>query len=78
MTNWEAGCLGDGCYYGFDITVPSAKNDVGDITGVKAHCKGRENYDQSRKYNVYESCEILEGPKESGVAAKFSERKPDA
>ncbi|EOA82347.1 hypothetical protein ACJQWK_05175 [Exserohilum turcicum] len=75
--NWhvsksEMGCVRGGCYYHFDVTVPSVE---GKIAGVKAHCNGNEN-GYYRKGNWFAMCETLEGANNS-VAAKFSERESD-
>ncbi|KAH7401080.1 hypothetical protein DE146DRAFT_632111 [Phaeosphaeria sp. MPI-PUGE-AT-0046c] len=72
VSKWEAGCTRSGCYYNFDVTVPSIE---GEILGVKAHCIGYEN-GWYRKGNWYDGCDILEGAN-NGVAAKLSERESD-
>lgn len=72
VSKWEAGCTRSGCYYNFDVTVPSVE---GEILGVKAHCFGDEN-GWYRKGNWYKGCQILEGVN-NGVAAKLSERESD-
>lgn len=72
VSKWEAGCTRSGCYYNFDVAVPSVE---GEILGVKAHCTGDEN-GWYRKGNWYSGCQILEGAN-NGVAAKLSERESD-
>lgn len=72
VSGWEAGCTRSGCYYNFNVTVPTVE---GQIAGVKAYCSGNEN-GYYRKGNWYKSCQILEGVN-NGVAAKLSERSDD-
>ncbi|KAF2451958.1 hypothetical protein P171DRAFT_426377 [Karstenula rhodostoma CBS 690.94] len=69
VSGWTAGCAKQGCFYNFNVTVPTVE---GQIAGVKAYCNGYET-GYYRKGNWYESCQILEGVN-NGVAAKFSER----
>ncbi|KAK7186064.1 hypothetical protein DPSP01_000672 [Paraphaeosphaeria sporulosa] len=73
VSGWEAGCARSGCYYNFNVTVPTVE---GQIAGVKAYCNGYEN-GYYRKGNWYENCQILEGVN-NGVAAKLSERPPES
>jgi len=72
VSGWSAGCARSGCYYDFNVTVPTVQ---GQIAGVKAYCSGYEN-GWYRKGNWYQGCRILEGVN-NGVAAKFSERMND-
>ncbi|PVH95550.1 hypothetical protein DM02DRAFT_617848 [Periconia macrospinosa] len=75
IENWEAGCSRSGCYYLFNITVPSIE---GEILGVKARCSGSEQgYDNSFTVpSVYESCQMLVGAN-NNAAAKLSLRPHD-
>ncbi|KAL1794045.1 hypothetical protein ACET3X_007466 [Alternaria dauci] len=75
VENWEAGCSRSGCYYGFNVTIPTIE---GKIAGVKASCVGYEHgYDNSFTIpSTYEACELLEGVN-NGVAARFSLRVKD-
>ncbi|KAH6851533.1 hypothetical protein J4E91_010095 [Alternaria rosae] len=75
VENWEAGCSRQGCYYNFNITVPSVPEGP---AGVKAYCHGYEQgYDQSFMIpSAYENCQLLEGVN-NGVAARLSEREHD-
>lgn len=75
VENWEAGCGRSGCYYNFNVTVPTIK---GEIAGVKAYCHGYEQgYDNSFTVpSTYETCQLLEGVN-NGVAARFSLREND-
>lgn len=75
VENWSAGCSRQGCYYNFNITIPSVE---GEILGVKAYCNGYEQgYDNSFTVpSVYETCQLLEGVN-NGVAAKLSPRAND-
>lgn len=72
VSGWEAGCARGGCYYRFNVSVPTVE---GQILGVKAQCSGTEN-GWYRKGNWYENCQILEGVN-NGVSAKLGERKSD-
>ncbi|KAL5450231.1 hypothetical protein PMIN07_001233 [Paraphaeosphaeria minitans] len=72
VSGWGAGCARSGCYYDFNVTVPTIE---GHIAGVKAYCSGYEN-GYYRKGNWYQNCRILEGVN-NGVAAKLSERPPE-
>jgi len=74
VENWEAGCGRQGCYYLFNVTVPSVE---GKIAGVKAYCQGSEQgYDNSFTIpSTYTACKILDGP--NGVAARLSLREKD-
>jgi len=67
--DWEAGCLGSGCYYFFNVTIPSSDQ----IAGVTARCNGREN-GWYKKGNWFEDCQIYIGPQNNGVSAKLGER----
>ncbi|KAJ4351181.1 uncharacterized protein N0V89_006520 [Didymosphaeria variabile] len=71
VSGWSAGCARSGCYYDFNVTVPTVE---GQIAGVKAYCSGSENW--YRLGNYYRNCQILEGVN-NGVSAKFSERTSD-
>ncbi|CAI9637823.1 unnamed protein product [Alternaria burnsii] len=75
VENWEAGCGRSGCYYNFNVTVPTIQ---GEIAGVKAYCHGYEQgYDNSFTVpSTYETCQLLEGVN-NGVAARFSLREND-
>ncbi|EDU43578.1 hypothetical protein PtrSN002B_011204 [Pyrenophora tritici-repentis] len=75
VENWEAGCSRSGCYYLFNVTVPSVE---GKIAGVKAYCQGYEQgYENSfTKPSTYTDCRILEGVN-NGVAARLSLREQD-
>lgn len=73
VEGWSAGCARSGCYYDFNVTVPTIE---GKILGAKAYCSGYEN-GYYRKGNWYESCRILEGVN-NGISAKLGERKLDA
>ncbi|KAH6839904.1 hypothetical protein B0T12DRAFT_364043 [Alternaria alternata] len=75
VENWEAGCGRSGCYYNFNVTIPTIK---GEIAGVKAYCHGYEQgYDNSFTVpSTYETCQLLEGVN-NGVAARFSLREND-
>jgi hypothetical protein len=75
VENWGAGCARSGCYYSFNITVPTIE---GQIAGVKAYCNGYEHgYDNSFTIpSPYETCELLGGVN-NGVAARFSLREDD-
>ena len=45
VEGWQAGCGRQGCYYLFNVTVPTVE---GKVAGVKAYCQGREQgYDNS-------------------------------
>jgi len=70
--DWEAGCLGSGCYYRFNVTIPSSDH----IAGVTAECHGVEN-GWYREGNWFEDCQIFVGPQNNGVAAKLNERISD-
>ncbi|RMZ69229.1 hypothetical protein GMOD_00003170 [Pyrenophora seminiperda CCB06] len=72
VTGWEAGCARQGCYYDFNVTMPSVPGKVG---GVKAHCQGNENW--FRKGNTYKGCQLLDGVN-NRVSAKLSERTSDS
>jgi hypothetical protein len=72
VSDWEAGCTRSGCYYYFNVTIPSVE---GQNSGVKAYCSGNEN-GWYRQGNWYKNCQILEGAN-NGVAAKLSERTSD-
>jgi hypothetical protein len=76
VEGWEAGCGRHGCYYNFNVTVPSVE---GSIEGVKAYCNGYEQgYDNSFTIpSTYETCSLLEGANNS-VAARLSVRQLDA
>jgi hypothetical protein len=72
VENWEAGCGRSGCYYYFNVTVPSVE---GEITGAKAMCSGSEQgYDNSFTIpSTYMPCQLLESSN-NGVAARLSLR----
>jgi hypothetical protein len=72
VSGWEAGCSRSGCYYNFNVTIPSVEGQVG---GAKAYCRGDEN-GWYMKGNWFQQCQILEGVN-SSVAAKLSERTVD-
>lgn len=72
VSGWEAGCSRGGCYYNFNVTIPSVE---GQILGAKAYCNGNEN-GYYKKGNWYTNCQILEGAN-NGVAAKLGERGGD-
>lgn len=72
VSGWTAGCARSGCYYDFNVTVPTIEGQIG---GVKAYCSGNEN-GWYRNGNWYTNCQILEGVN-NGVAAKLSERESD-
>ena len=68
--DWEAGCLGTGCYYRFNVTIPSSDR----IEGVTARCNGREN-GWYKKGNWFEDCNIYIGANQNNsVSAKLGER----
>jgi hypothetical protein len=75
VENWEAGCSRSGCYYYFNVTVPSIE---GEILGVKAFCSGYEQgYDNSFTVpSTYAPCRLLEGVN-NDVAARLSLREND-
>lgn len=73
VSGWEAGCARSGCYYNFNVTVPTVEGQIG---GVKAYCNGYEN-GYYRKGNWYQNCQILDGVN-NGVAAKLSERPAES
>ncbi|KAG9190160.1 hypothetical protein G6011_08248 [Alternaria panax] len=75
VENWEAGCSRSGCYYNFNVIVPTIAGEIG---GVKANCNGYEQgYDNSFTIpSIYEGCQLLEGVN-NGVAARFSLREKD-
>jgi hypothetical protein len=75
VEGWEAGCSRSGCYYNFNLTVPTVE---GKILGVKAYCHGYEQgYDNSFTVpSTYTPCRLLEGVNNS-VAAKLSLREHD-
>jgi hypothetical protein len=75
VENWEAGCSRRGCYYLFNVTVPTIE---GEIAGVKAYCNGHEQgYDNGFTVpSTYTSCRLLEGSN-NGVAARLSLRVSD-
>ncbi|KAF2109988.1 hypothetical protein BDV96DRAFT_584928 [Lophiotrema nucula] len=72
VEGWEAGCVRRGCYFNFNITVPTVPNQ---IAGVKAYCSGDEaGYDSGfNESSTYRRCQILEGVN-NGVAAKLGPR----
>lgn len=72
VSGWEAGCSRSGCYYNFNVTVPSVE---GQILGAKGYCHGYEN-GWYRQGNWYENCQILEGVN-NGISAKLGERVSD-
>lgn len=72
VSGWEGGCSRGGCYYNFNVTVPSVE---GQILGAKAYCHGDEN-GYYRKGNTYANCQILSGVN-NGISAKLGERKSD-
>nr|URG42907.1 CEP127 [Alternaria solani] len=72
VEGWSAGCARGGCYYDFNVSVPTIE---GFTLGAKAYCSGSEN-GWYRKGNWYAPCRILEGTN-SGISAKFSERTSD-
>ncbi|CAI6337714.1 unnamed protein product [Periconia digitata] len=74
VTNWEAGCSRSGCYYHFNLTVPSINNQL----GVLASCRGYEQgYDNSFTIpSVYEDCTTLAG-RNNRAAAKLGPRVHD-
>ncbi|KAF2645899.1 hypothetical protein P280DRAFT_465637 [Massarina eburnea CBS 473.64] len=73
VENWEAGCSRRGCFYYFNVTVPSIE---GEILGVKALCSGSEQgYDNGFTVpSTYAPCRLLEGVN-NGVAARLSLRE---
>jgi len=75
VEGWEGGCSRQGCYYNFNVTVPTVE---GEIAGVKAYCNGYEQgYDNSFTIpSVYAPCRLLDGVN-NGVAAKLSLREHD-
>jgi hypothetical protein len=73
VSGWTAGCARAGCYYNFNVTIPSVDTEQWKIAGVKAYCNGYENGEYGEE-NFYEGCQILEGVN-NGVAAKMSKRE---
>jgi len=75
VEHWSAGCSGKGCYYNFDVTVPSVP---GEIAGVTAHCNGYEQgYEDSFTVpSAFAPCQLISGSN-NGVAARFSQREND-
>lgn len=75
VENCEAGCSRRGCYYYFNVTVPSVENGP---AGVKALCNVYEQgYENSFTVpSTYTDCRLLEGVN-NGVAARPSLRKSD-
>ncbi|CAA9965727.1 hypothetical protein CFE70_008555 [Pyrenophora teres f. teres 0-1] len=73
VEHWEAGCGRRGCYYLFNVTVPSVE---GKIDGVKAYCQGYEQgYENSFTVpSTYTECKTLEGLDHT-VAARLSLRE---
>ena len=74
VENWEAGCSRQGCYYNFNITVPSVPEGP---AGVKAYCHGYEQgYDNSFTIpSTYAQCRTLAGG-DNVAAARLSLREP--
>ncbi|EUC35651.1 hypothetical protein COCCADRAFT_34891 [Bipolaris zeicola 26-R-13] len=77
VSGWEAGCQRRGCYYNFNVTIPSVRAAIG---GGKYYCNGYEN-GWYRKGNWFEECKLLElAPGEflsqanNTVAAKLGEQ----
>jgi len=72
VENFEAGCDRNGCYYYFNVTVPSVENGP---AGVKASCNIYEDgYENSFTIpSTYKGCRLLEGVN-NGVAARPSLR----
>ncbi|KAF2732211.1 hypothetical protein EJ04DRAFT_342388 [Polyplosphaeria fusca] len=66
IEDWEAGCARGGCYYTFNVTVPTVPGQIG---GVKAYCSNGESN------GLFQDCRLLEGVN-NGVAAKIDD-KPD-
>ncbi|EAT78933.1 hypothetical protein HBH56_071890 [Parastagonospora nodorum] len=75
VENCEAGCGRRGCYYYFNVTVPSVENGP---AGVKALCNVYEQgYENSFTVpSTYTDCRLLEGVN-NGVAARPSLRTSD-
>ncbi|EMD96296.1 hypothetical protein COCC4DRAFT_46719 [Bipolaris maydis ATCC 48331] len=80
VSGWEAGCQRQGCYYNFNITIPSWRAAIG---GGKYYCNGYEN-GWYRKGNWFEECKLLElapgdflSEANNTVAAKLSEQVGD-
>jgi hypothetical protein len=75
VENWEGGCARSGCYYYFNVSVPSVE---GQILGAKAQCSGSEQgYDSGFTIpSTFTSCRILEGVN-NGIAARFGPRAND-
>jgi hypothetical protein len=73
VENWEAGCSRSGCYYNFNVTVPSIENQL----GVIAACSGSEQgYDNSFTIpSTYVECRTLAGG-DNVAAARLSLREP--
>ncbi|KAF3006085.1 hypothetical protein E8E13_011081 [Curvularia kusanoi] len=73
VTNWEGGCGRSGCYYNFNVTVPSIENQL----GVLAYCSGSEQgYDNSFTIpSTYVQCKTLAGG-DNVAAARLSLREP--
>ncbi|KAF1965926.1 hypothetical protein BU23DRAFT_560626 [Bimuria novae-zelandiae CBS 107.79] len=72
VSGWSAGCARGGCYYNFNVSVPTVE---GQILGAKAYCSGDENgYYREDFSNYFENCRILEGVN-NGISAKFSSRE---
>ena len=74
VENWEAGCSRSGCYYNFNVTVPSIENQL----GVIAACSGSEQgYDNSFTVpSTYTACRTLAGA-DPAAAARLSLRPND-
>ena len=70
---WSAGCARAGCYYDFNVTIPTVENGP---AGVKAYCSGsEEGYDSSFSVpSTFRNCRLLEGVN-NGVAARFNLRE---
>lgn len=73
VEGWSAGCARSGCYYNFNVTIPSVKNGP---AGVKAYCSGSEQgYDSSFSVpSTFRNCQLLEGVN-NGVSARFNLRE---
>ena len=73
VEGWSAGCARAGCYYDFNVTIPTVENGP---AGVKAYCSGsEEGYDSSFSVpSTFRNCQLLEGVN-NGVAARFNLRE---
>ena len=73
VQNWEAGCSRSGCYYNFNVTVPSIENQLGVIAACQGYEQGYEN--SFTIPSTYAQCRTLAGG-DNVAAARLSLREP--